>query len=302
MSIENYLIELLEERKFLDPERTAHSFRWLEKEIEKVKSERFKSSIHSTPSSHGFQEEIIELSEKIVLPVKEFPKFNFVGKILGPKGTTLRGIQQLTNCKITILGQGSTRDRDKERELSESGDEQYDHFKEPLHLLINVEGPKSEVHGNLSVALKELSRCLGPEEPFRQDTLVNIKSPLSRVPDEQEKNPNQPIIRFGIPPPGAIILDQSLNHSAFPRADIGRQSPDKDYRYAEETRDPPSYSRYSSYDKTDYRLPEKRGGGPSDYPVKKKKDYYTEASPSTAQYHSDQYSSVDSGPYRSSLY
>ena len=99
----NYLEELLDEKDLLDPSKAIHSLRLLDVEIENVRSGRH---IKPMNSPHGFQEEIIRLSEKIVLPVQEFPRFNFVGKILGPKGSTLRGISYKLFCflkNITLL-------------------------------------------------------------------------------------------------------------------------------------------------------------------------------------------------------
>ena len=47
------------------------------------------------------------------VPVKEFPNVNFVGRIIGPGGSTLKGIQEVTRTRIAILGKGSQRDKNK---------------------------------------------------------------------------------------------------------------------------------------------------------------------------------------------
>ena len=40
-----------------------------------------------------------------------FPvQFNFVGRLLGPRGLTLKRMQTETNCRMTIMGRGSIRD------------------------------------------------------------------------------------------------------------------------------------------------------------------------------------------------
>jgi hypothetical protein len=36
-----------------------------------------------------------------------------VGKLLGPKGNTLKRLQEETGCKMAILGKGSMRDKSK---------------------------------------------------------------------------------------------------------------------------------------------------------------------------------------------
>ena len=40
-------------------------------------------------------------------------QFNFVGKLLGPKGNSLKRLQEETMCKMAVLGRGSMRDRKK---------------------------------------------------------------------------------------------------------------------------------------------------------------------------------------------
>lgn len=40
-------------------------------------------------------------------------QFNFVGKLLGPKGNSLKRLQEETMCKMSVLGRGSMRDRKK---------------------------------------------------------------------------------------------------------------------------------------------------------------------------------------------
>lgn len=42
-------------------------------------------------------------------------QFNFVGKILGPQGNTIKRLQEDTGAKISVLGRGSMRDKNKVR-------------------------------------------------------------------------------------------------------------------------------------------------------------------------------------------
>ena len=49
----------------------------------------------------------------IKVPAEEFPSVNFVGRLIGPGGATLKGIQELTNTRIAVLGKGSQRDKKK---------------------------------------------------------------------------------------------------------------------------------------------------------------------------------------------
>lgn len=51
-----------------------------------------------------------------------------MGKLLGPKGNSLRRLQEETMCKMTVLGRNSMRDRVKEEELRNSKDPKYSHL------------------------------------------------------------------------------------------------------------------------------------------------------------------------------
>lgn len=42
-----------------------------------------------------------------------FGQFNFVGRILGPRGMTAKQLEQETGCKIMVRGRGSMRDKKK---------------------------------------------------------------------------------------------------------------------------------------------------------------------------------------------
>ena len=58
-----------------------------------------------------YHEKPIRLSVRVVVPVKEHPKFNFVGKLLGPKGNSMKRLQEDTMTKMAVLGKGSMRSR-----------------------------------------------------------------------------------------------------------------------------------------------------------------------------------------------
>ncbi|EYU25082.1 hypothetical protein ABFS82_06G035000 [Erythranthe guttata] len=45
--------------------------------------------------------------KKILVPVKEYPTYNFIGLILGPKGSTQKKMEKETGAKILLRGKGS---------------------------------------------------------------------------------------------------------------------------------------------------------------------------------------------------
>ncbi|VDM49641.1 unnamed protein product [Toxocara canis] len=64
----------------------------------------------SLPEPEG---EPIIAQEKVYISCKEHPEYNFVGRILGPRGMTAKQLEQETGCKIMVRGRGSMRDRRK---------------------------------------------------------------------------------------------------------------------------------------------------------------------------------------------
>ena len=48
-----------------------------------------------------------KIQRKLYIPQKEYPSYNFIGLIIGPRGNTHRRMESETNCKIAIRGRGS---------------------------------------------------------------------------------------------------------------------------------------------------------------------------------------------------
>lgn len=44
--------------------------------------------------------------KKIFIPQKDYPGYNFIGLIIGPRGNTQKRMQSETNTKIAIRGRG----------------------------------------------------------------------------------------------------------------------------------------------------------------------------------------------------
>lgn len=66
--------------------------------------------IYDSELNNLHQEAICVISFQIL-----FFQFNFVGKILGPQGNTIKRLQEETGAKISVLGKGSMRDKAKVR-------------------------------------------------------------------------------------------------------------------------------------------------------------------------------------------
>ncbi|KAJ6661543.1 hypothetical protein lerEdw1_014453 [Lerista edwardsae] len=143
--------------------------------------------------------------------------FNFVGKLLGPRGNSLKRLQEETLTKMSILGKGSMRDKAKEEELRKSGEAKYFHLNDDLHVLIEVFAPPAEAYARMGHALEEIKKFLIPDynDEIRQAqlqelTYLNGGSENAEVPVIRGKPPLRargvpaPALaraRGGVPPP-----------------------------------------------------------------------------------------------------
>nr|XP_016812246.1 KH domain-containing RNA-binding protein QKI isoform X1 [Pan troglodytes] len=174
---------------------------------------------------------IVQLQEKLYVPVKEYPdddldnfsctrvlmactltslsclwllgaivivsffKFNFVGRILGPRGLTAKQLEAETGCKIMVRGKGSMRDKKKEEQ--NRGKPNWEHLNEDLHVLITVEDAQNRAEIKLKRAVEEVKKLLVPaaegEDSLKKMQLMelailngtyrdaNIKSPTAQA-------------------------------------------------------------------------------------------------------------------------
>ena len=121
-------------------------------------------------------------------------QFNFAGKLLGPKGSSLKKLQEDTGSKMSILGRGVMRDRNKvcmvllkwpcnlrhlihmnatlfvtsphllslqEEELRKQGGK-FSHLNEEQHVLVEVFAHPVEAYQRMAAAVAELRRYLVP--------------------------------------------------------------------------------------------------------------------------------------------
>ncbi|KAJ1503772.1 hypothetical protein HMI54_000557 [Coelomomyces lativittatus] len=73
-----------------------------------------------------------KLAEKIYIPVKEFPEINFIGLLLGPRGSTLKQMETDSAAKIAIRGKGSVKE-------GKGAPTSYQNQEEDLHCLISAD-------------------------------------------------------------------------------------------------------------------------------------------------------------------
>nr|AAW56869.1 putative KH domain-like protein [Oryza sativa Japonica Group] len=86
--------------------------------------------------------------------------FNFIGRLLGPRGNSLKRIEASTGCRVFIRGKGSIKDPNKEEQLK--GRAGYEHLDDPLHILIEAELPANVIDARLAKAQEILEELLKP--------------------------------------------------------------------------------------------------------------------------------------------
>ncbi|BBH06386.1 RNA-binding KH domain-containing protein [Prunus dulcis] len=97
---------------------------------------------------------------RLEIPVDTYPNFNFVGRLLGPRGNSLKRVEATTGCRVYIRGKGSIKDPDKEEKLR--GRPGYEHLNEPLHILIEADLPANVVDIRLRQAQEIIEELLKP--------------------------------------------------------------------------------------------------------------------------------------------
>ncbi|PKA65030.1 KH domain-containing protein [Apostasia shenzhenica] len=112
----------------------------------------------------------IPVLKKVVrldVPVDKYPSYNFVGRLLGPRGNSLKRVEATTHCRVYIRGRGSVKDSIKEEKLRDKPG--YEHLNEPLHVLVEAEFPADVIDGQLNKTVEILEGLLKPVEDESMD-------------------------------------------------------------------------------------------------------------------------------------
>ncbi|XP_019459507.1 PREDICTED: KH domain-containing protein At3g08620-like isoform X2 [Lupinus angustifolius] len=103
---------------------------------------------------------IVKRILRLDIPYDSYPNFNFVGRLLGPRGNSLRRVEATTGCRVYIRGRGSIKDQEKEELLR--GRPGYEHLNDPLHILIEAELPANVVDIRMRQAQEIIEELLKP--------------------------------------------------------------------------------------------------------------------------------------------
>ncbi|KAK7032865.1 hypothetical protein R3P38DRAFT_2919388 [Favolaschia claudopus] len=88
-------------------------------------------------------------SERVYIPVKEFPEINFFGLLVGPRGNSLKKMERESGAKISIRGKGSV------KEGKARPDQYADDAEEDLHCLVLADS-----EDKVSACVKMINRVI----------------------------------------------------------------------------------------------------------------------------------------------
>jgi splicing factor 1 len=96
--------------------------------------------------------------KRLMIPFREFPTYNFIGLIIGPRGNTQKELEQATGCKISIRGKGSSKEGSKGRSSKNVDDD------EELHVHVTADDA-----AKVEEAAKLIAAFLNPIDDDKND-------------------------------------------------------------------------------------------------------------------------------------
>uniref|UniRef100_A0A1I7UCV8 KH domain-containing protein n=1 Tax=Caenorhabditis tropicalis TaxID=1561998 RepID=A0A1I7UCV8_9PELO len=114
-------------------------------------------------------------------------KYNYIGRILGPSGTSARMIENEYDVTLLIRGSGSMRNAETEEKFR--GKKRYEHLDEPLHvLLIAKHENRQKCEEILDRAAEKIESLLIPvHDDYKKDQLVRYAILNGTYEDRAEK-------------------------------------------------------------------------------------------------------------------
>ncbi|RCN36366.1 KH domain protein [Ancylostoma caninum] len=154
---QEYLDQLIRDKSDLRSVHAApfrHLSRLIDREIARVVA-AMSAQVHVDDDvAEEERGEKVCLTEMILVPVDRYPRYNFVGRILGPRGMTAKQLEEDTGCKIMVRGRGSSRMSGSRRERSNDA--------EPLHVLIQCEDYEKRAQQKMRNAVEAINQLLHP--------------------------------------------------------------------------------------------------------------------------------------------
>lgn len=124
-------------------------------------------SSDSDDSMHSEDDEVT-LTESVRIPVETYPTYNFIGRIIGPRGMTAKQLEKDTGCRIMIRGSYSNKIYGNSSHKSH-GDGNQDSIDLPLRVIIETSGPRREATARITEALNVVNSLLIPPPDGRDE-------------------------------------------------------------------------------------------------------------------------------------
>ncbi|XP_039748555.1 KH domain-containing, RNA-binding, signal transduction-associated protein 2-like isoform X2 [Pararge aegeria] len=225
-----YIRELLSEKIKLNVGKFPVSTRLIDQEVSKVQSTG-RIPAKDLKYVDVYREKPAKVVVKVLVPIKEHPKINFIGKLLGPKGNTMKQLQEETMCKMAVLGRGSMRDRQKEEELRNSLDPKHAHLSDELHVEISAVAPPAEAHARIAYALAEVKKYLIPDptEMMRPPPHMHRDIMEREAPQHVPPRPPRPPTAPRMPP--QTMRPMPPKNKVFSILDRARTAMEESYPY-----------------------------------------------------------------------
>uniref|UniRef100_A0A915JF22 K Homology domain-containing protein n=1 Tax=Romanomermis culicivorax TaxID=13658 RepID=A0A915JF22_ROMCU len=103
---------------------------------------------------------VLTLEEKVMLPVSDNPEYNFIGRLMGPRGMTIKRLEQETGCRLLVRGRGSIKNAAREETLRRKPG--FEHLNENLHILIQAKDTADNVREKLKCGVDAVQAILKP--------------------------------------------------------------------------------------------------------------------------------------------
>lgn len=124
-------------------------------------------------------------TEKLYIPVQDYPDINFVGLLLGPRGNTLRQLQDDSGAKLAIRGKGSVKEGKEMDSVSSQGTE------DSLHVVISAD-TTAQVNKAIKLTNEVIEKAISSpfgQNDFKRDQLRQLAVLNGTLRDTKPFNP-----------------------------------------------------------------------------------------------------------------
>ncbi|KAI9098034.1 hypothetical protein DFS34DRAFT_95154 [Phlyctochytrium arcticum] len=112
-----------------------------------------------------------KVSDKLYIPAKDYPEINFIGQLIGPRGSTLKSIESESGAKISIRGHGSVKDGKSRPDGTLAPGEEED-----LHCLVTADSEEK-----VKIAMKAIEKVIETAASVPEDQNAHKRMQLRKL-------------------------------------------------------------------------------------------------------------------------